>query len=106
MNGFPPLDLKAAKRAERAAQAAEQVKMWTNTLKENKLPACMFFMNGPLVDSFMLFLGAVDSELQAQGYELASHSHVPVGQEGGAVMCHWTFLVRAKGEHAPRVLLA
>lgn len=106
MNGFPALDMRAAKRAERIAQAKEQAKLWANALKQEQLSACMFHLDGPLVDGFMLFLGAVDQELREQGYELASHSHAIVGQTANAPLAHFTFLVRARGEHAPRVMLA
>lgn len=105
MNGFPAIDQRAAQRAERAMQAREQCKLWVNAMKEQSAAACVFTLQGPLVDAFALFLGAVDTELGEQGYSIASHSSTPIGQNGNVMLVLWTFLVRAKGE-APRVLLA
>ena len=105
MNGFPAVDPRAAQRAERTMQAREQVKLWTNAMKSNSVGACVFSLNGPQVDAFALWLGAVDDELRESGYSIVSHTCVPVGQQGEVVMCAWTFLVRAIGV-APRVVLA
>jgi hypothetical protein len=107
VNGFPAIDPSAARRAERAMQARELVTRWTNALKGEQLSACMFSLRTELDDRGSLLIGAVDHELREQGYAIVSHSHTPIAENSnGVIIAAYTFLVRAIGKDAPRVLLA
>ena len=105
MNGYPKIDPQVAQRTERTIRAREHVKIWTNFMKANGLPACLFSMVNPMDNEFSLLVGAMDHELSEAGYVIASHSHTVISQQNGVFIGHLSFVVRAKAE-APKVLLA